>query len=154
MSATVQYQDMLDSSNERTELVESRNADSPTGASASMQDDTYRHSVPQQQQLAATSLPANHHESSSSDSTAEVVQQLLPGLAPAAIPTVASRMLDSRRVAIGKRLGSGAFSTVYQAQLGNSSSNKWVVKRLDRVGSDQMQQVRQCRRLLLHRLHR
>jgi hypothetical protein len=69
------------------------------------------------------------------------VLQLLPGLSPAAIPAVAARMLDGAAVTMGRRLGCGAFATVYEAQLAGSRA-KWVVKRLDRVAPEHVQQVR------------
>lgn len=76
------------------------------------------------------------------DSDAEArVLQLLPGLSPAAVPAVAARMLDGAAVTMGRRLGCGAFATVYEAQLAGSRA-KWVVKRLDRVAPEHAQQVR------------
>jgi serine/threonine protein kinase len=54
-------------------------------------------------------------------------------------------MLDAAAVTVGRRLGCGAFATVYEAQLAGSRA-KWVVKRLDRVAPEHAQQVR----LLLH----
>ncbi|WIA36057.1 hypothetical protein OEZ86_007415 [Tetradesmus obliquus] len=41
---------------------------------------------------------------------------------------------------MGRRLGCGAFATVYEAQLAGSRA-KWVVKRLDRVAPEHSQQV-------------
>ncbi|WIA15886.1 hypothetical protein OEZ85_012635 [Tetradesmus obliquus] len=41
---------------------------------------------------------------------------------------------------MGRRLGCGAFATVYEAQLAGSRA-KWVVKRLDRVAPEHAQQV-------------
>jgi hypothetical protein len=50
-------------------------------------------------------------------------------------------MLDGAAVTMGRRLGCGAFATVYEAQLAGSRA-KWVVKRLDRVAPEHAQQVR------------
>jgi hypothetical protein len=69
------------------------------------------------------------------------VLQLLPGLSPAMLHAVAARMLDGAAVTMGRRLGCGAFATVYEAQLSGSRA-KWVVKRLDRVAPEHAQQVR------------
>lgn len=78
------------------------------------------------------------------------VLQLLPGLSPACVPAVAARMLDASKVSLGKKLGCGAFATVYQAQL-QGSRGTWVVKRLDRAGRDHLQQVRKGAVLLNNR---
>lgn len=143
--AAEQYQDQLDSSNDSTALADSHTTDSPTESSASTGHQSQGLAWSQHH---PTSLLAADHAAIATNSSVAQTQQLLPGLAPASVPAVASRLLVGTNINIGRRLGSGAFSTVYQAQLGNSNSNNWVVKRLDRVGPDQMQQVQWCKILL------
>jgi hypothetical protein len=96
---------------------------------------------------AATDAEAVSAAAADDDAHARVLQ-LLPGLSPAMLPAVAARMLDGAAVTLGRRLGCGAFATVYEAQLAGSRA-KWVVKRLDRVALEHAQQVRRRRELQL-----
>jgi len=66
------------------------------------------------------------------------VLHLLPDVSPASIIAVQAKHMDGSKVSLGRRLGAGAFATVYHAQVQGSRSS-WVVKRLDR--SSQKQQV-------------
>lgn len=128
---------LTDTSNCSSEGCLNQTTEFPADISADLQN-SGSHSPDNQPQAAVTLLATE--QSSNTDPAADLVQQLLPGLSPDVILAVAARMLDGSRVTVGRKLGAGAFSTVYQAQLAGSSS-KWVVKRLDRVGTDQMQQV-------------
>eukprot|EP00879_Flechtneria_rotunda_P015607 GHRR01016322.1.p1 GENE.GHRR01016322.1~~GHRR01016322.1.p1 ORF type:complete len:137 (+),score=62.76 GHRR01016322.1:1184-1594(+) len=91
---------------------------------------------------------SNSGGAESSDNTNIDVLQLLPGLSPASIPAIAAKYLNPSRVVLGGKIGSGAFATVYQAQL-QGSRGKWVVKRLDRVVLEHLQQVGQLDLLCL-----
>ena len=51
-----------------------------------------------------------------------------------------NKQLDPAKIALGKRVGTGAFASVYEATC-QGSKQKFVVKRLDRVAKEHMQQV-------------
>ncbi|KAF6260113.1 kinase-like domain-containing protein [Scenedesmus sp. NREL 46B-D3] len=66
-------------------------------------------------------------EASLSDSHAWLEQLMRKDKALAALPAVAARMLDAAAVTMGRRLGCGAFATVYAAQLAGSRAKGWFV---------------------------
>lgn len=90
----------------------------------------------------ATTAMAGTSSKTPSRPTSASTQQPVTSPAAAELQTeINSLQLDPSKVTQGKRLGAGAFATVYLGQY-EGSKQKYVIKRLDRMAPDQMQQVK------------